>query len=507
MKKHIGEKVTRKHLRKVKKKWVVAATTAVALIGAGGFYADADQAENVQVESTKVHKEERIAADWQANTVKQVENEVATQKSENANEYEIQWGDTLWALSQATGISVSDLAAYNNIVNPDLIYADDHLAGVLSDLKDSTKTVEEVRAEVESVLEKETVEENTVEELAEAVEEEAEEVEETEEVAPEEETEPEAEAEEIVEVEEEPAVEEDPAEEPLEEEQEEAVEEVVEAEETTEEITEETVEEEIVEEVPAEEEETTEEAPVEETPEEENAEEDAAAPAEESTEETVEEEPAEEVEEETAETETVEEPTEEVVEEATEELPEEEVAAEEPAEKPQTENKQETVDPLFTDESMEPQDNIETEQSDEVVVEPESQVGTPQNFIIPAEGSITSGYGYRKSPLTGENKLHAGIDIAGGGLVVAAQGGTVVKSEYHEGWGNYVKIDHGNGVETLYAHMQDDSVMVSEGDVIDQGAHLGIMGTTGASTGVHLHFEVHINGVQVDPAPYLYVNV
>ena len=99
--------------------------------------------------------------------------------------------------------------------------------------------------------------------------------------------------------------------------------------------------------------------------------------------------------------------------------------------------------------------------------------------------------------------MHAGIDIAGSGSISAAQSGTVVAAEFHSGWGNYVKIDHGNGLETLYAHMERGSIPVSVGDTVSQGQTIGTMGQTGSATGVHLHFEVYVNGVQVDPAPYL----
>lgn len=124
-------------------------------------------------------------------------------------------------------------------------------------------------------------------------------------------------------------------------------------------------------------------------------------------------------------------------------------------------------------------------------------------FIRPASGRFSSGYGYRIHPIYGYKKLHAGLDIAGGGPIVAAQSGTVVAATYDSGWGNYVKIDHGNGLQTLYAHMRTGSLRVSPGQHVSQGQQIGIMGTTGSSTGVHLHFEVYKNGSTTNPAPYL----
>ncbi|MGY0402470.1 peptidoglycan DD-metalloendopeptidase family protein [Carnobacterium jeotgali] len=125
------------------------------------------------------------------------------------------------------------------------------------------------------------------------------------------------------------------------------------------------------------------------------------------------------------------------------------------------------------------------------------------DFILPSNGYTTSPFGYRIHPITGERKLHGGIDFAGGGQIVAAKSGTVLVAGYHSSWGYYVKIDHGNGFQTLYAHMKAGSLLVSPGQLVSQGQQIGTMGTTGASTGVHLHFEVYDNNTRVDPAPYL----
>lgn len=116
--------------------------------------------------------------------------------------------------------------------------------------------------------------------------------------------------------------------------------------------------------------------------------------------------------------------------------------------------------------------------------------------------TVTSPYGHRSLG------YHNGIDISGanasGSLVVAGASGTVTEAGWSTGgYGNYVKIDHGNGVETLYAHMLDNSLMVNVGDTVVKGQTIGRVGNTGYSFGAHLHFEVRINGNRVNPAPYL----
>ncbi len=118
--------------------------------------------------------------------------------------------------------------------------------------------------------------------------------------------------------------------------------------------------------------------------------------------------------------------------------------------------------------------------------------------------TITSPFGYRTHPTTGVYKLHTGMDISGAGIggasIYAAKNGTVSKAGYHSAYGNYCLINHGDGTATLYAHMR--SLMVSAGDVAIQGQVIGTVGSTGYSTGNHLHFEIIVNGEYVDPAPY-----
>ena len=126
------------------------------------------------------------------------------------------------------------------------------------------------------------------------------------------------------------------------------------------------------------------------------------------------------------------------------------------------------------------------------------------NFTWPLPSShyITSGYGPRYGPFFG-SEFHMGYDIAGsyGAGVVAADGGTVVKAAYHPSYGNEIVIDHGNGLQTRYAH--NSSLNVRVGQRVSRGQVIAYCGSTGDSTGNHLHFEVLKNGTHTNPAPYL----
>lgn len=114
---------------------------------------------------------------------------------------------------------------------------------------------------------------------------------------------------------------------------------------------------------------------------------------------------------------------------------------------------------------------------------------------------ITSRQGPRIHPVTGEYKNHGGTDIGAsyGTAIWAADSGTVVRSAdgWNGGWGNYVMIDHGNGMQTLYAHMSSRAVSV--GQTVSRGQTIGYVGSTGMSTGAHLHFEMYVNGARIDP--------
>ena len=116
--------------------------------------------------------------------------------------------------------------------------------------------------------------------------------------------------------------------------------------------------------------------------------------------------------------------------------------------------------------------------------------------------TITSNYGYRYLELYGYTRLHAGTDIGAqyGAEVTAAAAGNVTIATYGSGYGNYVMIAHADGSVTLYGHMS--SLAVSAGQTVSQGDVIGYVGSTGNSTGPHLHFEVRINGSPVDPMQY-----
>jgi murein DD-endopeptidase MepM/ murein hydrolase activator NlpD len=121
-------------------------------------------------------------------------------------------------------------------------------------------------------------------------------------------------------------------------------------------------------------------------------------------------------------------------------------------------------------------------------------------FVRPGTGEVTSPFGIRRHPITGVVKLHTGTDLSrGDGYVYAADAGTVVKAEWNRAYGWMTVIDHGRGITTLYAHQA--TMLVRPGDLVTQGMRMGVVGSTGYSTGPHLHFEVRRDGVPVDPWP------
>ena len=126
------------------------------------------------------------------------------------------------------------------------------------------------------------------------------------------------------------------------------------------------------------------------------------------------------------------------------------------------------------------------------------------SFIFPVESysCISSRFGERIHPITGELKKHNGMDIAAnnGTAVYAADGGKVVLAEWYGGYGNCIMIDHGNGYKTLYGHLS--YIGVKSGQTVTQGTTIGQVGSTGNSTGPHLHFEVYLNGGRIDPEQF-----
>jgi len=123
--------------------------------------------------------------------------------------------------------------------------------------------------------------------------------------------------------------------------------------------------------------------------------------------------------------------------------------------------------------------------------------------IIPTIGIVISNFGYRNDPFTGEYKIHEGIDIAAptGTPVYASADGIVIFTGYKEGYGLEIEISHQNGIITRYAHLS--RILVSPGQKIKRGEIIGKVGSTGRSTGSHLHYEVIINGRPVNPLNYI----
>ncbi len=121
----------------------------------------------------------------------------------------------------------------------------------------------------------------------------------------------------------------------------------------------------------------------------------------------------------------------------------------------------------------------------------------------PSYTRISDDYGWRTHPITGAQQFHSGIDMAapGGSPILAAYDGNVVAASYNSSMGNYIMISHGDGVYTVYMHAS--ALYVSQGQYVARGDKIGAVGTTGRSTGNHLHFSVRVNGSYVSPWPYL----
>ena len=162
-------------------------------------------------------------------------------------------------------------------------------------------------------------------------------------------------------------------------------------------------------------------------------------------------------------------------------------------------------------------EKVVTEPIDEII-----QIGTKTSysggsyssstgFIWPTRGaySVSSHYGYRSASISGWS-YHGGIDIvlgsgssAGIPIVASASGTVVIANSGWRGYGHTVLIDHGNGIQTRYAHMYPGSITVRVGQKVEQGQQIGRIGSTGNSTGPHLHFEILVNGRKVNPYPYI----
>lgn len=129
------------------------------------------------------------------------------------------------------------------------------------------------------------------------------------------------------------------------------------------------------------------------------------------------------------------------------------------------------------------------------------QSAMPQQW--PLMGILSSGFGYRKSPIRRSWNFHPGIDVSAprGSKIYAVAPGKVIESEYQGGYGRMLLIDHGYGIQTRYAH--NTSLFVKAGDFVEPGQVIATVGTTGQTTGPHLHFEMLVDGRTVDPLDYL----
>jgi murein DD-endopeptidase MepM/ murein hydrolase activator NlpD len=131
-----------------------------------------------------------------------------------------------------------------------------------------------------------------------------------------------------------------------------------------------------------------------------------------------------------------------------------------------------------------------------------------KKMMIPAQAPVAaatlgSTFGWRIDPITGQSALHTGLDFPAsiGTPIQAAAGGVVVTQEFHVQYGNMIEIDHGNDLISRYAHAS--RVLVKKGDLVKRGQKIAEVGTSGRSTGAHLHFEVLVNGIPQDPQRFL----
>ena len=133
-------------------------------------------------------------------------------------------------------------------------------------------------------------------------------------------------------------------------------------------------------------------------------------------------------------------------------------------------------------------------------------IGGELAWPVPGYSTITSGYGMRIHPIFNVYRLHTGVDIGAptGTPIIAVNDGIITLTTYSSSYGNYVMLDHGGGVVTLYAH--GSKILVEEGQEVKKGDPIMLVGSTGWSTGPHLHFEVRIDGQTYDPLPYITSN-
>jgi murein DD-endopeptidase MepM/ murein hydrolase activator NlpD len=172
-------------------------------------------------------------------------------------------------------------------------------------------------------------------------------------------------------------------------------------------------------------------------------------------------------------------------------------------EKTETQIPQEFEDDGFTEE-LEELDGVDGTVTGHILNQSEfkptvSVSAVSNTFLMPVSGKITSRYGYRNHPITGKYSMHGGIDISAdkGTEIKSAYDGKITSTGYSKSYGYYVIISHNKNVETLYAHCS--KIVASEGDYIKKGETVALVGSTGKSTGPHLHFEIRIGGKRIDP--------
>lgn len=136
--------------------------------------------------------------------------------------------------------------------------------------------------------------------------------------------------------------------------------------------------------------------------------------------------------------------------------------------------------------------------------EPQSSGGFSPTWPVPSCKLITSRYGWRTHPIYGDERFHAGVDIgaADGSTIVAAESGRVAISTYSDSYGNYIMLEHDDGYTSVYAHIQNGGLLVSKDQYVNKGDAIGLVGSTGWSTGPHCHFEIRHEGNTEDPTGY-----
>jgi murein DD-endopeptidase MepM/ murein hydrolase activator NlpD len=162
---------------------------------------------------------------------------------------------------------------------------------------------------------------------------------------------------------------------------------------------------------------------------------------------------------------------------------------------------EETLEDAPTKEEASPTDEAETKHARELKTTIKATART--KFLVPVSGEIASGFGYRQHPMGGERQFHRGIDIAApyGRSVRATADGIVTFASRKWGLGKTVVIQHSDGWSSVYGHLS--RILVSAGEKVEAGETIGNIGSTGISTGPHLHFELHKQGRAVNPATYL----